>query len=149
MTMSAQELAEACAKAMYEDDNTVRELGFAIDDVAPGRAVISVTVHDHMVNGHGICHGGFIFTLADSAFAYACNTYNQRTVAQHCSITYLIPAKIGERLTATGTERMLTGRNGIYDITVTNQDGTVVAEFRGFSRTIAGTILENEKQPAA
>lgn len=142
MKMNPKQLARACADAMLVDDNTVKSLGFSLDEVEPGRAVISVTVGEHMTNGHGICHGGYIFTLADSAFAYACNTYDQRTVAQHCSITYLIPAKTGERLTATGTERMLTGRNGIYDITVTNQDGDVVAEFRGFSRTIAGAILE-------
>lgn len=142
--MTPQELARACAETMLLDDNTVRSLGFSVDEVAPGRAVVTVTVDEHMTNGHGICHGGYIFTLADTAFAYACNTYNQRTVAQHCSITFIKPAMIGETLTATGTERMLDGRNGIYDITVTGPGGAVVAEFRGFSRTIAGTILEEK-----
>ena len=93
------------------------------------------------VNGHNICHGGFIFTLSDSAFAFACNTYNQRTVAQHCAVTFLVAGKLGDRLTARATERHRAGRSGIYDITVTRQDGTVIAEFRGHSRTIEGELV--------
>ncbi|WP_420565175.1 hydroxyphenylacetyl-CoA thioesterase PaaI [Thalassobaculum sp.] len=138
---SAQELAEACAAALWADDTASRELGMALDRVAPGEAVLSMTVTGAMTNGHGTAHGGYMFTLADSAFAYACNSRNQRTVAQHCSITYLAPSAIGDRLTAHATERALVGRNGIYDIIVTDQTGRLVAEFRGHSRTVEGTLL--------
>jgi acyl-CoA thioesterase len=98
-------------------------------------------VRDDMINGHKICHGGFLFTLADTAFAYACNGYNQFTVAQHCSINFVSSASIGERLRATATERLREGRTGIYDVTVKNQDGKIIAEFRGTSRTIKGRFL--------
>ena len=98
-------------------------------------------VREDMLNGHGLCHGGMIFTLADSAFAFACNSYNQMAVAQHCSITYLIPGRIGDRLTATAREVSRRGRSGLYDIRITNQDGAHVAEFRGHSRTVKGTHL--------
>ena len=96
-----------------------------------------------MTNGHGICHGGFIFTLADSAFAFACNTYNQRTVAQHCAVTFVQPGRRGDRLTAHAVERSRTGRSGIYDVTVRDSHGEVVAEFRGHSRTISGTLVSS------
>ena len=109
--------------------------------VEPGRAVLAMTITDKMVNGHNIAHGGFIFTLADSTFAFACNTYNQRTVAQHCAVTFLTAGKLGDRLVARGVERQRAGRSGIYDSTVTREDGTVIAEFRGHSRTIEGTLL--------
>jgi acyl-CoA thioesterase len=98
-------------------------------------------VRDDMTNGHGICHGGFIFTLADSAFAFACNSYDQRTVAQHCAVTFLRPGTRGDTLTAHAVERSRTGRSGIYDVTVRNGQGQVVAEFRGHSRAISGTLL--------
>jgi acyl-CoA thioesterase len=100
-----------------------------------------MTVTETMTNGHGICHGGYIFTLADSAFAFACNAYNQRTVAQHCVITFLAPVVRGDRLRAAAREIAREGRNGIYDIRVTNQRGESVAEFRGWSRTVSGTHL--------
>jgi acyl-CoA thioesterase len=100
-----------------------------------------MTVTDRMVNGHKICHGGFIFTLADSTFAFACNTYNQRTVAQHCAVTFINSGKLGDRLTARGVEVSRRGRSGIYDITVTRADGAVIAEFRGHSRTIEGELV--------
>lgn len=138
---SAQELADACAAALWADDTASRELGMAIDRVAPGEAVLSMTVTGAMTNGHGTAHGGYMFTLADSAFAYACNSRNQRTVAQHCSITYLASPVAGDRLTAHAVERALVGRGGIYDVTVTDQTGRVVAEFRGHSRTVKGTLL--------
>jgi acyl-CoA thioesterase len=109
--------------------------------VEPGRAVLAMTVTDAMVNGHNICHGGFIFTLADSAFAFACNTYNRRALAQHCTITFLSPGKLGDRLIAKGIERHRAGRSGLYDITVTREDGTVIAELRGQSRLVEGTLL--------
>lgn len=139
--MSPQELAEACAAAMWEDDNASQRLGMTLDRVAPGEAVLSMTVADYMTNGHGTAHGGYMFTLADSAFAFACNSHNQRAVAQHCSITYLASPAVGDRLTATAVERVIAGRSGICDVTVTDQNGRIVAEFRGNSRTIKGTHL--------
>lgn len=111
----------------------------SLDQIGPGHAEISMVVRDDMSNGHGICHGGFIFTLADSAFAFACNSYNARVVAQHNSITYVSPGKLGERMTATATETSRTGRSGIYDVIVTGEDGRKVAIFRGHSRQISGT----------
>ncbi|CUX56965.1 hydroxyphenylacetyl-CoA thioesterase PaaI [Rhizobium oryzihabitans] len=140
-SLSPQALAEACAKAMWDDDNATRHLGMELLAVAPGEATITMTIAETMTNGHGTCHGGYIFTLADSAFAFACNTYNQRTVAQHCSVTYIAPAFKGDRLTATAREVSRRGRAGIYDIRITNQEGEHVAEFRGHSRTVKGTHL--------
>jgi acyl-CoA thioesterase len=109
--------------------------------VEPGRAVLGMTVSDTMVNGHGLCHGGFIFMLADSAFATACNSYNRRAVGQHCAITYLNPARSGDRLLARAIERSRAGRSGLYDVTVTGEEGSVIAEFRGHSRMIEGEIV--------
>lgn len=139
--LSPQVLAEACAKAMWDDDNASRHLGMELISVAPGEAIIAMTIAETMTNGHDTCHGGYIFTLADSAFAFACNTYNQRTVAQHCSVTFIAPAFRGDRLTATAREVSRRGRDGIYDIRITNQEGEHVAEFRGHSRTVKGTHL--------
>ena len=139
---NAQALAEACARAMWTEDRASQGLGMRIERVAPGEAVMTMAVTERMVNGHGLCHGGFIFTLADSAFAFACNTYDQRTVAQHCAVTFLAPARLGDALTAHAVEVARSGRSGLYDITVTGADGTVVAEFRGHSRTIKGSLLE-------
>lgn len=139
--MTPDQLARACADAMWADDSASQGLGFSIDEVTAGRAVLSMTVRGDMVNGHRICHGGFIFTLADSAFAFACNSYNQNTVAQHCAITFIAPAFEGDRLSATAEEVTRYGRSGIYDIKVTREDGTIIAEFRGQSRTVKGTHL--------
>ena len=139
--MSAQELAEACAAAMWADDSASRNLGMALDRVGPGEAVLSMTVTEAMTNGHGTAHGGYMFLLADSAFAFACNSHNTRTVAQHCAITFLASPAAGDRLTATAVERVVVGRSGICDVTVTDQTGRIVAEFRGNSRTIKGTHL--------
>jgi len=139
--MDAEQLAKACAEAMWAEDEASRGLGMELVSVGPGRAELAMTVTDRMVNGHKICHGGFIFTLADSTFAFACNTYNQRTVAQHCAVTFITAGKLGDRLTARGVEVHRRGRSGIYDMTVTRQDGTVIAEFRGHSRTIEGEII--------
>jgi acyl-CoA thioesterase len=146
--MDAQALAQACADAMWAEDHASRGLGMQLLSVAPGRAELRMTVTESMVNGHDICHGGLIFTLADSGFAYACNTYNQRTVAQHCAVTFLRSAKRGDQLTARAVERQRQGRSGIYDITVTRADGTVIAEFRGHSRTIEGEIVPNASAAA-
>lgn len=140
----AQAVAEACARAMWADDRASQGLGMRIARVAPGEAVIAMTVRSDMTNGHGICHGGFIFTLADSTFAFACNTYDQRTVAQHCMVTFLQPVREGETLTAHAVERSRAGRGGIYDITVRDSRGTAVAEFRGHSRTISGRLLATD-----
>lgn len=129
-------LARACAEAMWHDDRASRALGMEILAVAPGRARLAMTVGAGMVNGHGTCHGGFIFLLADSAFAFACNSENEKAVAQHCAITFLRPARLGERLQAEAEKRGEAGRSGIYDITVRGADGTVIAEFRGQSRRL-------------
>lgn len=110
-------------------------------EVGPGTATLAMTVSDSMVNGHDTAHGGFIFALADSAFAFACNGYNQVTVAQNCTITYVSPGRIGDRLTAEAREVSRKGRSGIYDIRISNQSGDLVAEFRGLSRTVKGTHL--------
>ena len=139
--LSPQELAEACAKSMWEEDNATRHLGMELLSVTPGEATLSMAVTEAMTNGHGTCHGGYIFTLADSAFAFACNTYNQRTVGQHCSVTYIAPAFKGDRLKATAREMSRRGRGGIYDIAITNQDGEQIAEFCGHSRTVKGALL--------
>lgn len=142
MAISDQERAEKSAAAMWENDNASKGMGMQIDAVAPGEAVLSMTVEKQHTNGHAICHGGFIFTLADSAFAFACNSHNKVTVAQQCTINFLAPAKLGDRLTARAREIHLQGRSGIYDITVTDQSGTRIAEFRGMSRTIKGELFD-------
>lgn len=139
--MTPQELAEACAQALWNDDSASQRLGMVLDHLAPGEATLSMTVTEAMSNGHGTCHGGYIFTLADSAFAFACNGYNQRTVGQHASITYLAPGRLGDRLTAAAREVSRQGRSGVYDVRVTDQDGQHIAEFRGHSRTVKGTHL--------
>jgi acyl-CoA thioesterase len=141
MTADAADIARRSADAMWADDKASRALGMSIDSVGPGRAVLSMTVTDNMVNGHGLCHGGFIFTLADSAFAFACNSRNQRHVAQHCQITYLAPGRLGMKLVAEAQERHRTDRSGIYDVTVRTGAGEVIAEFRGHSRAIAGLLV--------
>ena len=139
--LSPQALAHACAEAMWADDNATRHLGMRIEHVAPGEATISMEVQPFMLNGHGLAHGGYIFTLADSAFAFACNGYNQRTVGHQAAITYVAPGRGGDRLTATARELHRGRRDGIYDVTVTNGRGETVAVFRGQSRTVKGTHL--------
>ncbi len=139
--MSPQALAEACAEALYSTDNASKGLGMKIESVAPGRAVLSMKIRDDMVNGHGICHGGFTFALADSAFAFACNSRNANTVGQGCSIEYVRPVRQGEQITATAEERHLGKRSGLYDITIVNEHDEVVAYFRGNSCRIKGTVL--------
>lgn len=133
--MTADELAQACAAAMWKDDQASRGVGMQLGEVAPGRARLSLLVEDRHVNGHGICHGGFIFALADSAFAFACNTTGEVAVASHCAVSFLRPARLGETLVATAEERHRAGRSGLYDVRVATEAGEVVAEFRGQSRT--------------
>jgi len=135
------EVARACAAKMAETDSSRHAMGIEIVEVAPGRAVLRMKVAEWMVNGYRICHGGMIFTLADSAFAYACNTHDRMTVAQMCAITFVAPGKEGDMLTATAQERSLFGRSGIYDVTVADQDGRTIAEFRGNSRSLGTEIL--------
>ena len=139
--MTPRERARRSAAAMWSDDAASPWVGMELVSVEEGRAVLALEVAAHHCNGHGICHGGVTFTLADSAFAYACNSRNQSTVAQHNSITYTAPGRLGDRLTATATEVALTGRSGIYDVSVTNQDGIVIARFRGLSRAIKGQYM--------
>lgn len=142
--MTPDELAKACADSMWKHDEASRGLGMEIIDVSKGRAVLQLVVRKDMVNGQNICHGGFMFLVADSAFAFACNGYNQFTVAQSCKIDFLAPAYEGDVLTAVAEERYREGRSGIYDCTVTNQDGKVIAEMRGNSRTVKGQHLPDE-----
>lgn len=143
MTRDAGEIARLSADAMWADDQASRGLGMQILDVGPGRARLAMTITERMVNGHGLCHGGFIFTLADSAFAFACNSHGQHAVAQHCTVTFLAPGQLGMRLVADASERHRGERSGICDITVRNEaDGTVIAEFRGHSRTLPGNWLD-------
>ncbi|MBO6816123.1 MAG: hydroxyphenylacetyl-CoA thioesterase PaaI [Rhizobiaceae bacterium] len=139
--LSPDDMARACADSMWSTDNASKGLGMEILRISSGQADLKMTVRDDMTNGHKICHGGFIFTLADSAFAFACNGYNQYAVAQRCGIDFIAPAYAGDELTAKAKERNRSGRSGIYDVQVTNQDGAVIAELRGNSRTIKGQHL--------
>jgi len=138
--LSPDDIANACAEAMWKEDDASQGLGMRIVEIKPGQATLSMTVRPDMVNGQRIAHGGFIFTLADSAFAFACNSHNERVVAAQGHITFIRPGKLGDVLVATAREISRNGRSGIYDVRVTAGD-EVIAEFRGHSRTIAGTWL--------
>ena len=138
--LSPDDLARACAHAMWEHDSASAGLGMKIVDIGPGRAMLTMTVQPHMVNGQRIAHGGFIFTLADSAFAFACNSHNEKAVAAQGNITFIKPGKLGDELMAAAREISRSGRSGIYDVQVTAGD-TVIAEFRGHSRLIPGSWL--------
>jgi acyl-CoA thioesterase len=142
-TMNAQELAQATADAMYARDNASQALGMKIEAVGPGYARLTMTVRPDMLNGHQTCHGGFIFALADSTFAFACNSYNVNTVGAGCSIEYLAPGRVGDHLTAEAQEQTRQGRTGVYDIRVTNQDGVSIALFRGKSHQVKGEVIES------
>jgi len=141
MTRDAAEMAQACADAMWADDKASRAMGMRIETVGPGFAMLSMNIGVNMVNGHGLCHGGYIFALADSALAFACNSHNQRHVAQHCQIAYLAPGRLGMRLLAEARERYRGERSGIYDVTVRTEAGETIAEFRGHSRSIPGALV--------
>jgi acyl-CoA thioesterase len=132
------EIARATAEAMWATDAASRALGVELEEVAPGSARASLRVTESMLNGHGICHGGLVFLLADTAFAFACNSHGPETVAAGCDIVFVSPARLGDELVAEARERTRFGRNGVYDVTVRRADGSVVAEFRGQSRTTAG-----------
>ncbi|HJS85092.1 MAG TPA: hydroxyphenylacetyl-CoA thioesterase PaaI [Acetobacteraceae bacterium] len=137
-------LARAVADAMWAEDRASNALGMRIEDIGPGRAVLSMTVTERMVNGHGICHGGFIFTLADSAMAFASSSHGERAVAQHCAVTFLRPGRLGETLRAEAAERARAPRSGIYDVRVTGAGADPVAEFRGHTRTIQGGFFSSD-----
>ena len=130
---TAQELAEQCAAELGTRDDAVRALGIELLEIAPRRAVMQMLVRQEMTNGHDVCHGGMVFTLADSAFAYASNSYNQTNVAASATIDFVAPAKLGDVLTASAEERANTGRTGFYDVRVTNAEGATIALFRGRS----------------
>ena len=136
--LTPQALAERVRDAMWAGDQATRMLGMRITEVGPGRAVVEMTVRADMLNGHPICHGGLITTLADSAFAFACNSYNELTVASGFSIDLLAPGRLGDLLTATCTELSKAGRTGVYDTEVRNQRGERIAAFRGRSHTARG-----------
>ena len=141
--MSPEEIARRSGEAMWASDRASRWLGMELVDVQPGRATLQLKLTDDMVNGHDIGHGGITFTLADSAFAFACNSYNRVTVAAGAEIRFRRPTKLGDVLVATATERSREGRDGVYDVTVTVDD-EVVAEFVGRSREIGGVNFEGE-----
>jgi phenylacetic acid degradation protein PaaD len=141
---SQDEIARASAAAMLAEDRASAAVGIELVSVAAGRATMAMTVRPDMVNGHDIAHGGYVFLLADSTFAVACNSYGQRTVAAGCDITFVQQVRVGERLTAEATERHRGLRSGLYDVTVRREDGGVVAEMRGRSRTVAGTLVPTE-----
>ncbi len=142
----AQVLADATAEAMYSRDRAAQALGIKIVRVQPGASLLTMTVRSDMVNGHHICHGGMIFSLADTAFAYACNSYNKNTVASACHIDFLAPAKEGETLEAEAVEQSAAGRTGVYDITVRNNHGKTIALFRGKSYRINGEVIAGLQQ---
>ncbi len=140
--MTPQEIARKVGETMFPVDVASTDtMGMELLACEPGRAVMRMTVKELHLNGHKICHGGFIFTLADSTFAFACNSYNKNAVAAGCSIEFLRPGKLGDVLTCEGVEQTLSGRHGIYDMKVTNQHGEVVAVFRGKSAQIQGTVF--------
>jgi acyl-CoA thioesterase len=142
MSVDPNTLAQQVAQSMYAVDTATKDtMGIEILSCTPGRAVLRMPVRALHLNGHQICHGGFIFTLADSTFAFACNSYNKVAVAAGCSIEFLKPAKLGDVLTCEGVEQTLSGRHGIYDMRVTNQHGETVAMFRGKSAQIQGTVI--------
>lgn len=143
--MTPKERAEKSAAAMWASDRASVWLGMTMVVVDEGVAELQLSVEPQHCNGLGICHGGITFALADSAFAFACNSRNQATVAQHNTISYVAAARLGDTLTARAREVSLTGRSGIYDVTVVNQEGTAIAVFRGCSRAVRGTLFEEER----
>lgn len=142
MTLTPDQVAQRCADIMWPDDHAARGLGIEIVGVGAGRATLRMRVRQDMVNGHGICHGGFIFAVADSTFAYACNGYNHRAVAAGVDINFVAPAHLDDVLTANGQARHQGGRSGLYDIEVTNQAGKLIAVFRGRSSRIKGQFFD-------
>ena len=142
MTTDPQALAELAGKTMYERDPASQALGMTLDAIRPGYARMSMAVRADMLNGHGTCHGGYIFMLADSAFAFACNSHNVNTVGAGCTIDYLAPGRAGDLLVAEAVEQALSGKTGVYDIAVSNQEGRTLALFRGKSHRVSGLVAD-------
>lgn len=141
--MTDTERASLAAETMWKNDRASQGLGMTVLSVGPGKATLSMTVTAAMTNGHGTAHGGFIFSLADSAFAFACNSYGETTVAAHCSITYIRPGRLGDQLLAEAAEISRAGRSGIYDVRV-SANGQTIAEFRGHSRSLGSSFVEDQ-----
>lgn len=137
---NAQALAELAGRTMFERDPASQALGMVLAEIRPGYARMTMTVRADMLNGHATCHGGYIFMLADSAFAFACNSHNLSTVGAGCTIDYLAPGRAGDVLVADATEQALQGKTGVYDVTVKTADGRIIALFRGKSHRISGTV---------
>ncbi|MBR9828195.1 MAG: hydroxyphenylacetyl-CoA thioesterase PaaI [Oceanospirillales bacterium] len=146
--MTPEQLAEASSAAMHENDHAAKGLNIQIEETRPGYARLSMKIRKDMLNGHGMCHGGFIFALSDTAFAHACNSYNKVTVASGCSIEFVAPGFLDDTLTAVAQERQRKGRTGVYDITVYNQNNEELAFFRGKSYQIKGTLLPEDETTA-
>lgn len=142
----AQALADATAEAMWSRDRAAQALGLKIVRIQPGASLLTMVVRGDMVNGHHICHGGMIFSLADTAFAYSCNSYNKNTVASACNIDFLAPGKEGEMLEAEAIEQSQSGRTGVYDVTVRSSSGKTIALFRGKSYRINGEVIAGLQQ---
>lgn len=140
---SGDAIGATCARKMLEGDRVSRRLGITLVSASAGRALLEMSVGEDMLNGFGTCHGGVLYTLADTALSCACNSRNERSVAHHCSIIYLRPSRAGDRLTASAVERSTAGRVGLYDVKVTDRSGAVVAEFLGHARLIGGSLIEN------
>jgi acyl-CoA thioesterase len=138
--MDPEALAELAGKTMYARDPASQALGMTLDAIRPGYARMAMTVRADMLNGHATCHGGYIFMLADSAFAFACNSYNLNTVGAGCTIDYLAPGREGDRLVAEAVEQALSGKTGVYDVVVRDGDGRSIALFRGKSHRVGGTV---------
>jgi acyl-CoA thioesterase len=136
-----QALAEAAGAEMYARDAASQGLGMKLIEIRPGYARMTMPVRADMLNGHQTCHGGFIFALADSAFAFACNSHNHNTVGAGCTIDYLAPGRLDDLLTAEAVERTLSGKTGIYDVMVTDQEGRMIATFRGKSHRVSGQLV--------
>jgi acyl-CoA thioesterase len=139
--MTPEQIAKRSEAAMRADDRAPHHLGISVETVEPGRATAAMVVTEAAANSHGICHGGYLFALADTAFAYASNSRRQRAVAQNCAISFLAPARIGSRITAAAREQYRGERTGIYDVTLSDENGDVIAEFRGTSRTVPGALF--------
>ena len=140
--LTPQEIAEASSRIMLAQDRASQAMGMTLDEIGPGRSVMSMTVVENMTNGMGACHGGLIFTLADSALGFACNSHGRHAVGQHCTMTYLRPGRLGDRLVAIAVMRAKAGRTGIYDIAVvrrTSAGDELIAEFRGQTRDLDGS----------
>lgn len=138
----AQALAELAGKTMWDRDPASQALGMKLSEIRPGYALMTMPVRRDMLNGHQTCHGGYIFMLADSAFAFACNSHNHNTVGAGCTIDYVAPGREGEMLVAEAVEQTLSGKTGVYDVKVSNQDGRLIALFRGKSHRVSGAVAE-------